>query len=378
MSDAGSRHAREWVRALATEIGPRRSGSPEDARAADFVEQAFGRLFPEVRRHEYRFCGWAPVEEGVVDLDGEPISARLGISCPSTPEGGVRGRLRRFGASSVYGLWEPGHHGPSAHLMAYAGQDGRARPVLWSPFASTPAGIVDGALDERLARAADTAAEVGFTCRTAYEPGNRSWNIEGELPGDPARIVVIIGHYDTVYPSPGANDNTASTACLAAIGEALAPSWSAPRPTLRFLATGGEEIDLQGARAYLRDLAWSGEAARVQLVLNFDSLTWGDHMSVFHTDDTANLMPVLERALQSTDRQSYDGSLHSGPVPADGGVDAVPFARAGIPTVNVNTEGDAQTTALWHMPEDTEDRVPWARLDDAAQVFTRFLEEAAV
>lgn len=370
--DAVAHIPRRWVQALSGGIGPRRSGSQADARAAQFVEDEFGRLFPQVERRQYRFLGWRPGREGQLTLDGERLPTRVGIGCPPTCPEGVAGVLRRCGVSDTFGLWEPGRGGPSAHLLAYTGPGGQAIPLLWSPCGAIPAGIVGADLASRLAQAAAAGAPVRFACDTALDPGAVSWNIEGILPGDPQRWVFVVGHYDTVYPSPGANDNTASTACLPAIAACLRGVWGPPRPTLRFLATGGEEIDLQGARARVRDLEWSGDAAKVVLVLNFDSLTWGDDLALSVRGAEAALPSVVE-AIGAARFGSYSGAHRVTPLSPAGGVDSVPFANAGLPTLNVNTEGDAATTALWHTPQDTPERVPWGRVDDAVALFADVL-----
>ena len=365
---------RRWVQVLSGEIGARLAGTEEDARAADFMEAEFGRVFPEVHRHEFRFLGWRPGSEGRLEIDGETVPTRLGISCPSTPATGVRGRLRRFGASDRYGLWEEGAGGPSAHLMAYAGPGGQAIPLLWDPYGSMPAGILGADAAERLSRVEREGHEVSFSCRTEFVPNAASWNLEGILPGDPERWIIVVGHHDTVYGSPGANDNTASVACLPAIALGLAEQTGPRRPTLCFLATGGEEVGLQGSLSYVRDLGWSGGNSRVVLVINFDSLTWGDDLSVSYSPNAEPFVGVLTEAFGTTPTSAYTGRIEPAPLARGGALDSIAFANAGIPTLNVNTEGDTATSALWHTPEDTPDRVPWGRVDDAVPLFVEFID----
>lgn len=368
--DSDNEVTRRWVHTLAGEIGIRLAGTEGERRAADFIQEEFGRIFPEVRRHEYRFLGWRPGEEGTLAIDGESYATRLGIACPSTPEGGVSGRLRSIG-SSLYGIWEEGAAGPAAHIMAYAGHSECAIPLLWHPYASIPAGIVGGDMRDRLQAAAQNGEKVTFTCRTEFLPNTPSWNIEGIIPGDSQRRVIVVAHYDTVYTSPGANDNAASAACLSALGQLLLQAPEPSRPTLHFLATGGEEIDLQGARCYVRDLVWRGESSQVVLALNFDSLTWGDKVKVGVSFLLEEMLPVLDEAFAAVQLSTYHGEYEREGL--YGGVDSAPFHQAGLPTLNVNTAGDAETTALWHTPEDTEDRVVWPRVDDAIALFGEFL-----
>jgi len=249
---------------------------------------------------------------------------------------------------------------------------GKAIPLLPHPYASTPTGIVGGEVRERLEEAEREDKEVTFTCQVQFFPNTPSWNIEGIIPGDPERWVIVTGHYDTVYVSPGANDNTASLACLPAAARLLLETPRNDRPTFRFLATGGEEMDLQGSRSYVRDLGWKGDIPKVVLTLNLDSMTWGDTVQIGSSDHAAPFSTLFDQAYRAIPLSTYRGDLRK--VGLGGGVDSFPFHRAGIPTINLNTEGDADTTSLWHTPEDTEDRVPWTRVQDAIMLLYEFFE----
>jgi Zn-dependent M28 family amino/carboxypeptidase len=76
--------------------------------------------------------------------------------------------------------------------------------------------------------------------RESYEVnGKRCDNIEAELVGDSAEIVVIGAHYDSVLGSPGANDNGSGVAALLALARRFATTHNAR--TLRFVAFTNEE-----------------------------------------------------------------------------------------------------------------------------------------
>jgi aminopeptidase YwaD len=362
---------RRWVHELTSRIGVRLAGTAADRQAADFLEAQLGRLVPEVRRHEYRFLGWEPGTEGALRLDGETLTVRLGIGTPPTPAGGITGTLRAVGASTVWELWPRDAGGPAAHLMAYNGPGRHAIPLLWEPMGALPAGIVDGDVEPRLTAAAAAAQPVTFTSCCHLQPGAVSWNVEGILPGRPECRVVVVAHYDSVYTAPGANDNAASLACLGALALRLREVPEAKRPAVHFLATGAEECGLQGARCYVRDLQWRGEAIPLRLALNFDSLNWGDILKLGTDAAGAGALPAFEAALAATRLSAYTGAWEREPPTA--GVDSAPFFSAGIPTLNVNSAGDPQTVELWHTPADTEERVPWPRVDDAVTLFTEFL-----
>ena len=76
--------------------------------------------------------------------------------------------------------------------------------------------------------------------RDGYEvQGKSCYNLEAELPGASPGIILVGAHYDSVYGSPGANDNGSGVAALLALAHRLAG-----RPnekTLRFVAFVNEE-----------------------------------------------------------------------------------------------------------------------------------------
>lgn len=97
----------------------------------------------------------------------------------------------------------------------------------------------------KLQEAADYIANqltaAGWTVRRdSYEvDGKGCDNIEAELSGDSPEIVVIGAHYDSVFGSPGANDNASGVAALIALARRFATTRNAR--TLRFVAFVNEE-----------------------------------------------------------------------------------------------------------------------------------------
>jgi hypothetical protein len=63
--------------------------------------------------------------------------------------------------------------------------------------------------------------------RDSYEmQGQACHNIEAEIPGNRPEIIVIGAHYDSVFGSPGANDNGSGMAATLA----LARRFASPKP----------------------------------------------------------------------------------------------------------------------------------------------------
>jgi len=87
----------------------------------------------------------------------------------------------------------------------------------------------------------DSFSRAGFhPRRDSYDMrGQACYNIEVEIPGADRDIVLIGAHYDSVFGSPGANDNGSGVAATLALARRFANA--NPKHTLRFVAFVNEE-----------------------------------------------------------------------------------------------------------------------------------------
>lgn len=107
--------------------------------------------------------------------------------------------------------------------------------------------------------------------RDGYDAhGKLCENIEVEIPGSSNEIVVIGAHYDSVFGSPGANDNGSGVAAVLALARRFAGK---PRArTLRFVAFANEEpgyfqTELMGSSVYASRCKRRGESIVAMLSL---------------------------------------------------------------------------------------------------------------
>ena len=105
-----------------------------------------------------------------------------------------------------------------------------------------------------------------------------SQNIIAVKPGTSSDEIIIGAHYDSAGPGEGADDNAASVAILLELAEQLKDK-KTPY-TVRFIAFGSEEVDLDGSHYFVRQM---GAQERKQIIgmINLDSLAAGDYLYLY-------------------------------------------------------------------------------------------------
>jgi hypothetical protein len=94
-------------------------------------------------------------------------------------------------------------------------------------------------------------------------------------------LVVVMGHHDSVFGSPGASDDGAGA--VAALEAFLEVARTPHRNDILLLLTDGEELGLHGARSFVAEHRWFGE---VRAALNLESLGNAGPAWLFETGPT--------------------------------------------------------------------------------------------
>jgi len=124
--------------------------------------------------------------------------------------------------------------------------------------------------------------------------------------------------------SPGALDNASGLAVMLELAERWGMG-TAPASEIVFVATGAEEVGLDGARAFLRTHEW-WLIDRPTLVINLDSVGAGDHLKLCGTRRALELAEAAARAESvPTRRFRILGA----------GMDHQPFADRGFEALSV-------------------------------------------
>ncbi len=116
-----------------------------------------------------------------------------------------------------------------------------------------------GSLDKTLNYIEQKFIEAGLQSSRHSYAGGRYHNLIAEVSGrSKADEIIIIGaHYDTVWLSPGADDNASGVAVMLELAHAF--TVLQPERTVRFIAFANEEnpfaeTDAMGSRVYVRDI----------------------------------------------------------------------------------------------------------------------------
>jgi len=202
----------------------------------------------------------------------------------------------------------------------------------------------------------------GYTVRTQtvmLPDGKTSHNVIAERVGTSTDVLLLGGHIDTKYPSPGGNDNASGVATVLELARVLAQTTS--RPTVRFMAFAAEEISGDtaddhhfGSRQYVASLS-SAERARIHGMVSVDMVGYGSTFNVrsLGTGPQTAVTSLKRRAWyvgQSLpylkDPGRYGWSDHEG------------FERVGIPAAWLEWREDP----VYHTTRDTASHVQPSRV----------------
>lgn len=191
----------------------------------------------------------------------------------------------------------------------------------------------------RLGLAADVQRR--FVCGTASCATVE--NIVVRLPGASRENAVLLSsHYDSVAAGPGAADDGAGVAALVEVARALKAGPSLPRDVW-LLVNDGEEIDLLGAEAFVREPAFADVASVVNLEARG---TTGASLLIETQPGNAAIIAAVDRALSHPSASSLDYEIYKA-LPND--TDFTVYRREGRNGVSFAL---AQGAARYHTPLD--------------------------
>lgn len=357
-------YARRLLKELCSDLGPRPSGTPANEAGLKIIEREMKHSLPQVEMDRFTFTNWEMIGKPEFRIGDRVLETAPYWGAPSTPPKGVSGILKKN--NGQFSLVDEVSGNPLANISV--SQYGRAIPAYQdgqSPDAVPIFGI--GRQDAPiLDDAVSNKTMVTARVRSRFIPNTSSGSVIGRLPGKTKDEIIIVAHIDTVYCSPGANDNTASVIVMLMLAHAAA--MIKPNLTLTFGAMGGEEIGILGANHYGQRREADGSMKNIKLAVNFDSLTYGPNMQVYSES------PELRKLIQDI---HADLKIDAAPkLFGESGfsMDSAPFKPSGGRALYLNSRGyDERTLPVYHRPEDKSESVPLDCVEISFLVMREFI-----
>jgi Zn-dependent M28 family amino/carboxypeptidase len=215
--------------------------------------------------------------------------------------------------------------------------------------------------------------------------GRDVWNIDAELAGrrDPARIVVVGAHYDTLSNSPGANDNGSGVAAMLEL--ARLHHSTAPGATVRFAAFVNEEpphfqTETMGSLVYARRCRARGE--RVDAMFSLETIGYytsergsqryppplhllfpsvGNFLAMVGNFQSRKLVSSAMSAFREASSLPVVGSPAPESLPGVAWSDHWAFWQQGYPAIML-TDTAPFRYPHYHTSEDTPDKIDYEQL----------------
>jgi glutaminyl-peptide cyclotransferase len=188
-------------------------------------------------------------------------------------------------------------------------------------------------------------------------------NIIAKFPGKKDGIIVVAGHYDTLYNRPdfvGANDAGSSTAVLLELADQFRGKQN-DGYSVWLLWTDGEEAFVNwnknndndwGSRQLAHQWQQDGTAKKIKAFILVDMVGDADLDILKDTMSTPWLSDLVFKAAANLGYQSHFYENQTG---MDD--DHIPFAKVGIPVVDIIDFTYGYNNVFWHTSQDTVDKL---------------------
>ena len=189
-------------------------------------------------------------------------------------------------------------------------------------------------------------------------------NVIAKFPGTKDGIIVILGHYDTVYPLRnsgfvGANDGGSSTAILLEYANQLHGK-KRDGYSVWLVWTDGEEAVRQwtntdsvyGARHLAEKWEKDGTLKKIKALMVMDMIGDAELDIVRDSNSTPWLLDLIYAAAE---RLGYQSHFYASQGPIED--DHLPFVKRGVPSADVIDLDYGYNNVFHHSPQDTLDKL---------------------
>lgn len=188
-------------------------------------------------------------------------------------------------------------------------------------------------------------------------------NIIAKFPGKKNGIIVVAGHYDTNYPLPkdyvGANDGGSSTALLLSLADQLRGK-ERDGYSVWLVWTDGEEAfvkwtdsdSLYGTKQLAQKWKADGTAGKIKAFILVDMIGDADLDIQRDANSTPWLTDLVQQAATNLGYQSHFFQQTVGMED-----DHIPFAKVGVPVIDLIDYSYGYNNVFHHTAEDTVDKL---------------------
>jgi hypothetical protein len=208
---------------------------------------------------------------------------------------------------------------------------------------------------------ADNLQEDTFTATTPA--GHlRMTNFIAKFPGSKDGIIVVAGHYETLYERKdfvGANDAGSSTGLLLELAHQLRGRkldgysvWLAWFDGEEAIRQWSESDSIYGSKHLAAKWQRDGTLKKIKAFLLLDMVGDAD----LNIDRDANSTPWLEDVIYKAAADlGHQGHFFARSLPMED--DHMPFARVGVPVADLIDFNYGPNNSYWHSPQDTLDKL---------------------
>jgi hypothetical protein len=322
-----------------------------------YVLEQLNELPYDVTCHEYGYLGWKLVKLPrlrVLAPGPREVHCQAFIYSAATPPGGIKGTIDFVGEHWIIGdyRWEKfAVRDAAGRTIAYisARPDGPAMPQPLSEFSEILPHFSIGEAEGKQFRewlASDQKIVVSGEIAAELDPAAKSKNIiaSHSPPGSTASRIVLCAHLDSMYICPGANDNGGGVTALLSLARHYARQGLIL--PIDFIFFNGEEWDLAGAKAYVRDFITRDNARQIKFLFNLDGISeMADSLQVWVGPEGFEW--DLKRVIDTFENARAVRKIYRFPPPL--GADHVPFYHMGVPVVMMT----GYDMVKYHLPVDT-------------------------
>jgi len=329
-------------------------GTAPEMTALQLIKECIATSKVNVTEHQFIYKSWKLFGQPLLKFRNplkKDIPCEAFINCRATPAGGIRGSIDFIGFHRVIGAFDWPKFGikdSQGKIVGYISgrPDGPAQPQPLDPKSGPLPHFIIGADDLRQIETwIDEGVPIEVEGAIECETGEQATGINLIASFNPAitrKRICLCAHYDSVYSSPGANDNASSVAALLAIADMMTEDHELPLDLVFFT---GEEWGNLGSRAYIKDLVQNGKDDTIQCVINLDAISEGSDLQVWVGPEMFEQQ--LKRAIDQFEYPEKERVTYYFPPPVSG--DHISFYEAGIPSCMFF--GGA--TEKYHISDDT-------------------------